>query len=51
VRKFDELARLMDLAKYPPPDLLLARLHRESEALAALDKLIASPSGAGAFGG
>jgi tetratricopeptide (TPR) repeat protein len=44
VGRFNELARLMDLAKYPLPDLLLPHLHRDAEAVAALDELIASRS-------
>jgi tetratricopeptide (TPR) repeat protein len=43
--KFDELARLRDLAKFPADALILALLHRDSEAMAALDELIASRSG------
>jgi class 3 adenylate cyclase/tetratricopeptide (TPR) repeat protein len=45
VGRFDELNRLRDLAKYPPDALLLARLHRDAEAVAALDELVASRSG------
>jgi class 3 adenylate cyclase/tetratricopeptide (TPR) repeat protein len=45
VGKFGELARLLDLAKSPTDALLLAWLHREAEAVAALDELIASRAG------
>jgi tetratricopeptide (TPR) repeat protein len=40
--KIDEVARLYDLLKLPLNDLLLVLLHREREALAALDELVAS---------
>jgi class 3 adenylate cyclase/tetratricopeptide (TPR) repeat protein len=43
--RFDELARLYNLMRYPPSALLLAYLHRDAEAVAALDELIASRSG------
>jgi hypothetical protein len=42
--RFDELGRLMDLAKFPPDPLRLASAHRDAEAVAALDELIASRS-------
>jgi tetratricopeptide (TPR) repeat protein len=45
VGKFDELARLRGLMKYPPSAVLLALLHRDAEAVAALDELIVSRSG------
>ena len=44
VGKFDELARLWELLKQPLSAPLLALLHRESEAVAALDRLIATRS-------
>jgi class 3 adenylate cyclase/tetratricopeptide (TPR) repeat protein len=40
----DELVRLYDLMKWPLDALLLACVHRESEAVAALDELVASRS-------
>jgi hypothetical protein len=43
--KFDELARLYDLWKWPLDALLLAYLHRDAEAVATLDELVASRSG------
>ncbi len=43
--KFDELLRLYDLLKFPPHPLLLALLHRETKAVAALDELVASRFG------
>jgi tetratricopeptide (TPR) repeat protein len=43
--RFDELVRLCDLVKSLPSALLLAYLHRDEEAVAALDELIASRSG------
>jgi tetratricopeptide (TPR) repeat protein len=42
VGKFHEVDRLLDLLKYPRDALLLAYLHRDAEALAALDELITS---------
>ena len=45
VGKFDELARVLDLVKYSPDALLLALLHRDAEAVAILDELVASRSG------
>ncbi|MGA2110259.1 MAG: hypothetical protein ABSH25_21740, partial [Syntrophorhabdales bacterium] len=45
VGKFDELDRLMDLLKFPPDALRLAIAHRDAEAVAALDALVASRSG------
>jgi class 3 adenylate cyclase len=45
VGKFKELGRLYDLVKYPRNPLLLARLHRDADAVALLDALIASRSG------
>jgi tetratricopeptide (TPR) repeat protein len=43
--KFDELLRLYDLLKFRPHPLLLALLHRDAKAVAALDELVASRSG------
>ena len=44
--RFDELTRLWDLLmKWPLSPLLLAYLHRDTEAVAALDELLASRSG------
>jgi tetratricopeptide (TPR) repeat protein len=43
--KFDELLRLYDLLKFPPHPLLLAHLHQNTKAVAALDELLASRSG------
>jgi tetratricopeptide (TPR) repeat protein len=45
VGKFEELDRLAGLVKYGRTELLLAHLHRDSEAMAVLDELIASRAG------
>jgi tetratricopeptide (TPR) repeat protein len=43
--KFDELERLVDLLKFPPNAMRLLGAHREAEAVAALDELVASRAG------